>query len=379
MVEHPQDKKVTRADGKSVGALSKDVYMAVLQSTDENGIPLSQYLESQEDVKDAINGGIFYHGTRLLGQAVKNSLRSAAGPVGSHEGVVLRGMEDFLVKLTGDFIVQGLASTHGKQEEMLKEDPLDWTNNLSYTESIMVEQTEGSKETIAIYPGRFQPMGRHHFQTFQKIVGKYGLQNTFITTSDKTGKNSPLNFKEKKDIMMMHGIPESQIVQTKNPYAAAELLKSFNPEDTAAVYLVGAKDMAEDPRFQNLDGVKKNGEPAHLKTLRDDEELLGFNKHSYVGVAPHVKIAVPGFEEMSGTVLRQVLKDATPEEFKTIMGWFNQEIYDILQGKLEEMSGSGAVAGYSGNAFRHIEDDDDKKNEQLVNEVMNYLLGITVG
>ena len=299
-------------------------------------------------------------------------------------------MEDFLVKLTGDFIVQGLASTHGKQEEMLKENPLYWARNLSYTESIMTEQIEGNKETIAIYPGRFQPMGRHHFQTFQKIADEYGIKNTFVATSDIKGPKSPLSFDEKKHIMIKHGIPESQIIQTKNPYAAQEVLQGMDPKSTSVVYLVGAKDMAEDPRFNNLDGIKKDGSPAHLKTLKDDEEMLGFNQHSYVGVAPHVSLEVPGFGEMSGTSLRKYLKGATREEFKQIMGWFDQEIYEMLQGSLEEISvqgGPGGITGYSGREpdvrgsekkkKRHPKD--FLEEEEMVTEVMDYLLGIMVG
>ena len=300
--------------------------------------------------------------------------------------------KDLFMKLNQGTPITSLILDGSKVKESLAE-AVNWALN---------EQEE--KQIVAIYPGRFQPMGRHHFQTFQKIADKYGLQNTFITTSNITGENSPLNFKEKKDIMVMYGIPESQIVQTKNPYAAAELLKSFNPEDTAAVYLVGAKDMAEDPRFQNLDGVKKDGTPAHLKILRNDEELLGFNKHSYVGVAPHVKIDVPGFGEMSGTVLRQVLKDATPEEFEAIMGWFDEKTYNLLQGKLQEMSsmGGGNVQGgmigtgskkgpwhrFDAEAFNKRQAKDARlrgakefigEEDEMVNEVMNYLLGISVG
>ena len=423
MAEHPQDKKVTRSDGKSVGALSKDIYMAVLQSADENGIPLSQYLESQDDVKDAINGGIFYHGTRLLGQAVKNSLRSVAGPVGGHEGVVLRGMEDFLVKLTGDFIVQGLASTHGKQEEMLKEDPLDWAKNLSYTESIIVEQTEANKETIAIYPGRFQPMGRHHFQTYQKLVQQFGLENTFVATSAAQGPKSPLNFKEKKIIMRAHGIPESQIVKTRSPYQPTEITNMFDPASTSVVFAVGKKDMKDHPRFANLDGITKKGTPAYYKTYRPDGEIHSLDKHGYMMTAPHVEIDIPGYGEMSGTTLRKALKTVTPEDFEKIMGFYDQEVYNLLQGTLEEFMGledvvqssvkdalgapgrredeeeldemssmaGGGGAGYSlplGMRAPKVAGSEKKKKrhpkdflgeDELVNEVMDYLLGITVG
>ena len=122
-VRHPKDRRVTKvvrdqngnaAGTKDVGALSKDIYMAVLRSATKEGVALSDYLQNTDDIEHAINGGIFYHATRLLGQAVKEALTSQAGSLGRHEGVVLRGMEDFLVKLTGDFIVQGLASTHGQ-------------------------------------------------------------------------------------------------------------------------------------------------------------------------------------------------------------------------------------------------------------------------
>jgi hypothetical protein len=97
---------------------------------------------------------------------------------------------------------------------------------------------------------------------------------------------------------------------------------------------------------------------------------------------------------MSGTTLRQALKGATPEDFEAIMGFYNQEIYDILQGKLEEMSamGGGAVAGYSlplGMRAPDVVGSEKKKkrhpknfikeDEELVTEVMDYLLGISVG
>jgi hypothetical protein len=118
-VKHPQTSTVTRKrDGKTINALSKDVYLAMLRASQRDGEALTQYLEDPKDVPDAINGAMFYHATRVLGQAVKDMLTSEAGRLSNHEGVVLRGMEDFLVKLTGDFIIQGLASTHGDHPDL---------------------------------------------------------------------------------------------------------------------------------------------------------------------------------------------------------------------------------------------------------------------
>ena len=161
MVNHPKDKRVVRADGKSVGALSKDIYMAVLRSAERDGVPLSEYLKDHKDIKDAIDGGIFYHATRLLGQAVKDALTSPAGPLGNHEGVVLRGLEDFLVKLTGDFIIQGLASTHGNHvsENLSKDFTVVISKNRTITKPINEWLTEAAEAD-------------HKFQKLPKMVYK---------------------------------------------------------------------------------------------------------------------------------------------------------------------------------------------------------------
>jgi hypothetical protein len=245
---------------------------------------------------------------------------------------------------------------------------------------------EDQKRVIAIYPGRFQPMGRHHYATYKALADQFGAENTFIATSNKMGPKSPLDFEEKKKIMVAHGVPADKIVMTRNPYQAVEITKDFDPDSTAVVFAVGGKDMRESPRFANLDGFTKKGTPAYYKTYKPGEELVGLGKHGYIAVAPHVEIDVPGFGEMSGTTLRKALKGATPEDFEAIMGFYNQEIYDILQGKLEEMSamGGGAVGGFAGRVPDVVGSEKKKKKvlpeeQEIVTEVMDYLLGISVG
>ena len=71
------------------------------------------------------------------------------------------------------------------------------------------------------------------------------------------------------------------------------------------------------------------------------------------------------------------------------MGWFDQETYDMLQGSLEEISsmGGGSVAGFAGRAPDVAGSEKKKKRhqkdfleeEEMVTEVMDYLLGIMVG
>jgi len=169
MVKHPKDKRITRSDGKSVGALSKDIYMAVIRSATEEGVALSEYLQDSNDINDAINGGIFYHATRLLGQAVKEALTSQAGTLGRHEGVVLRGLEDFLVKFTGDFIVQGLESTHGNHvsENLSRDFTVVISKNREITKSIKEWLTEAAAAD-------------HKFQRLPEMVYKDILAGTPI-------------------------------------------------------------------------------------------------------------------------------------------------------------------------------------------------------
>jgi len=258
-------------------------------------------------------------------------------------------------------------------------------------EEILTFLTEqAGKKMVVVYPGRFQPMGRHHAATYEALTDKFGDDNVYVATSNVVKPpKSPLNFEQKRDIMVKHGIPADKIVQTRNPYQAQELLTKFDPTLTTVVFAVGKKDMQESPRFANLGGTRKDGRPAYFRKFGEDDELAGFAEHGYVAVAPHVSLDIPGLGEMSGTTLRKTLAAADEKTFEQIMGWFDPDIYKTLRMSLQEMSamGGGAVAGYSGRHPEVAGSERKKKKhsknfleeEELVTEVMDYLLGITVG
>ena len=348
MVEHPQDKKITRADGKSVGALSKDIYMAVLQSADESGIPLSQYLDSQDDVKDAINGGIFYHGTRLLGQAVKNSLRSAAGPVGGHEGVVLRGMEDFLVKLTGDFIVQGLASTHG----MIKEE---------------------KNSNTALFPGKFKPPHGGHFNVAKSVLENPGVDKLIVFVSPKVHE----------------GITPQQAVDVWNIY------RNYLPGD---VDIRIADITPVRSVYEYIDNEAEVGEDLHL--ILGEKDIAGGRFKTAAGRREGVNVAeVPIPPQMGGVSATHMRAALISDDDGTFINGLPAELNDadvndimhILGGELDESSSAGGMGGGWGYAGRSpsvtgsekIKKRHPKsfitKEDKIVNEVINYLLGISVG
>ena len=183
----------------------------------------------------------------------------------------------------------------------------------------IAEQLEReNKRTIAIYPGRFQPMGRHHYETYKKIAEEYGINDTFIATSDKVKlPKSPLNFSEKEQVMLKHGIPEGQVVEVRNPYYAKEIYEQYPEDEVEVVYFVGRKDMEDNPRFAKTAGVTKEGYDWSI------------------GVAPHVSIDIPEVGEMSGTSLRQALSDASEQEFESIMGFEDEQLRHMLSDKFK--------------------------------------------
>jgi len=197
------------------------------------------------------------------------------------------------------------------------------------------------KNIIAIYPGRFQPFGKHHAAAFKWLQTQFGAPNCYIATSNVVDPpKSPFSFVEKADIISHYGF-NGQAVQTKNPYKAEEILSNMNPQDTAVVFLVGQKDMQDDPRFAMK--PRKDGNPSYFQPYdKNKQALQGFDKHGYLVVAPHVSIAIPGFGEMSGTTLRQVLGDKKPRAqkekiFKDIFGWYDKNTANMIFDKLEAL------------------------------------------
>jgi hypothetical protein len=95
------------ADGKAVGALSKQILLAITNGTD-----VAELVKDPKDIEAAINGYVFYLATMELGNAVLESLSSPLGKVSEHEGIVIRDNKIYTkpFKITGRFIVKGLES-----------------------------------------------------------------------------------------------------------------------------------------------------------------------------------------------------------------------------------------------------------------------------
>ena len=192
------------------------------------------------------------------------------------------------------------------------------------------------KKIIAIYPGRFQPFSKHHAETFEWLISKFGKDCYIATTNKVDGDKSPLNFEEKKQIIDKFGYGPN-LVQVKNPYDAKEITSKFDPKSTAVVYMVGKKDMEENPRFSMQ--PKKDGSAAYLRPYTEDESKLeGLDRHGYLITAPHISLDIPGIGEMSGTTMRKALSaDVSDQEYKKlftgVFGWYDEKIAKMVKDK----------------------------------------------
>lgn len=183
-------------------------------------------------------------------------------------------------------------------------------------------------KVISVYPGRFQPFGPHHSMTFKKIQEKFGIDNSFIVTSNNINENSPFNFNEKKLLISKFGFNQANVVECENVYRPVELMERMNRNTTAAVFVIGEKDKGR------LALVKKDGSPGYYREYKSNIQLKPITECSYVMYVPHTSLQIPGFGEMSGTSLREWLKVTNPMEFKSVMEWFDPSIFSLLKKKL---------------------------------------------
>jgi len=205
-------------------------------------------------------------------------------------------------------------------------------------ESILEDEAPKIKKIVVIYPGRFQPMGKHHAEIYKWLQQKFSGADVYIATTNKVElPKSPFDFADKKKIIKGYGI--NNVVQVKNPYIAEEILKKYNPETTAAIFVVGTKDMDEDPRFTI--GTKKSGGKTYFQSyVANKDNMAGYTQHGYLLTAPHVSLNVPGYGEMSGTQIRKALGDKSIDDskrrelFKSIFGFNSKSIYDLVTKKL---------------------------------------------
>jgi hypothetical protein len=199
-------------------------------------------------------------------------------------------------------------------------------------EPVETPEQPSERKTVAIFTGRFQPFHAGHYSIYENLVERFGKDNVYIASSDKTDAiKSPFPFDSKKKIMTrMFDIPEDRVVQVKSPYAPKEITDQL-PEDTVYVTAVSQKDA------ERLDKGK------YFRNLEDtpEEERVGYAEGGYYIVAPEMQLNIDG-KNISGTQLRyvfgssEVSDEAKQEIFTKVYGKFDSDIFGMIVKKTAE-------------------------------------------
>ena len=201
----------------------------------------------------------------------------------------------------------------------------------------IVNENKKITKVVGIYGGRYQPFGPHHKKTYEWLKTK--VDDAYITTSDiKRPPKHPMNYKEKVRHMTKMGIPKSKIIKEKVPLRAENVLKKYNPQTTAVVYIFGAKDAG-----RLAGGKKKGGGLSYFQDYKKNKNnIKGYEEHGYFMVAPHQSIKVGG-KEVSGTVMRDLLGSPKiddkerPKLFKQAFGYYDKGIFNMMNNKFKKL------------------------------------------
>ena len=138
---------------------------------------------------------------------------------------------------------------------------------------------DNGPEVVVVYPGRFQPFHLGHKEVFNSLQNKFGRDNVYIATSNKTdGAKSPFSFSDKTIFMNAAGIPSDRIIEVSNPY---KLPDQFDPTNTVYVAVVGGPDKNR----LNPDSTKKDGSASYFKMFDSFEKAVTADQHGYVIIA----------------------------------------------------------------------------------------------
>ena len=161
---------------------------------------------------------------------------------------------------------------------------------------------------VVVYPGRFHPWHKGHKASYDYLVDKFGSQSVYVVTSDVQAPiTNPFSFQDKETMMVKSGVPTDKIVKVKNPYQAQELTKDIpDPDNTALIFAVSAKDMSGDaPRFRF--GTKKDGSPSYMQPMPDNiKQLKPMTRHAYVFITPVSNFRVMGKDANSASEIRNL-------------------------------------------------------------------------
>lgn len=163
------------------------------------------------------------------------------------------------------------------------------------------------KRLVVTYPGRFQPFHQGHADVFRSLAAKFGGDNVFIVTGNKTdNEKSPFNFSDKVQFMHAAGIPDHNIIEASQVY---KLPDQFASQADSVIFITAVG--SPDAQRLNPGSVKKDGSPSYYQTLPEDlNEAATADMHGYVIIADErakqISIGGQTVDASHGTAVRNL-------------------------------------------------------------------------
>jgi hypothetical protein len=207
------------------------------------------------------------------------------------------------------------------------------------------EMFEGSgPRVIVTYPGRFQPFHLGHKDVFAALQSKFGSDNVFIVTGNKTNDtDTPFNFSDKVQFMRAAGIPAHSIIEADKVY---DLPDQFQSSKQGIIFItaVGAPDAAR----LRPGSFKKDGTPGYFQPLPTDTSLMTTaDQHGYVFVADErgesLGIGGKNYDISHGTPIRELwnsVRDNPKQRAEVLQKLYGQS--DPALGEIMDKIPSGA-------------------------------------
>lgn len=259
---------------------------------------------------------------------------------------------------------------------------------------------------IGIYPGTSQPPTKSQYNAY-KLLKKIVGVDTFVSTTDKIPTlDAPLNYGDKQQIWVRHGVPVSHIINVKNWKSPIEIFNNFSQKHTKVLFALNNKEVNElskikTTRQSNINDLKKvqpdEGDPdlVNFKNIADAEVWLddknnpsyfqpykgnensmkSLSEHGYVMVIDDSKI---DGQPISTSNIRDVLgsdkydPNKKKKFFRYIFGWFDVGLYTMISLKFSQAySGSNEDPNDSNAVNENIRNKIQKLVYEVLDELMN--------
>jgi hypothetical protein len=173
------------------------------------------------------------------------------------------------------------------------------------------------RRIVVTYPGRFQPFHLGHKDVFAYLQSKFGSDNVYVITGNKTNDvDTPFNFSDKVKFMNAAGVPMHSIIEADKVYDLPDQFQA-NKENTIFITAVGAPDAAR----LRPGSTKKDGSPGYFQPLpKDLAQMVTADQHGYVVIADEkqdkVSIGKNTYDISHGTPIRQLWNEVrnNPEQ-----------------------------------------------------------------